>query len=240
MSGDAVSIAGLKKTFEAVQSAARSEAGASALGEGPARGQGAAKGRARARNRNAERSIRLLEEAFVQLLAEKPYDKITVTDVTRRADLNRGTFYAHFSSIDALMNQLMDSLAETLSSLVEQVMDLSFVEDPMPVLQQIGGFLKENLDLVQRLLESKSLSAFTGPLKERVRSQMRDFLVKEHADNALTALLAADYISSGLFGTYNSWIKGEYGDTSIEEINAGLAELVSSASGMLQDEGGAC
>ena len=48
------------------------------------------------RNRNAQRSVRLLEEALTLLIAEKPYDKITVSDITRRADLNRGTFYRSF------------------------------------------------------------------------------------------------------------------------------------------------
>ena len=243
MSEDAVSIAGLERSFAAVRSAARSHAdgGArvAASGAGAARaGEVAGKPRPRARNRNAERSIRLLEEAFVQLLAEKPYDKITVTDVTRRADLNRGTFYAHFSSIEALMNQLMDSLAETLSNLVEQVMDLSFVEDPMPVLQQISGFIQDNRDLVQKLMESQSLSAFTGPLKGRVRSQIKDFLVRQYADNAARTLMVADYISSGLLGTYSSWINGEYGDIGIDEINAGLAGLVSGASKVLAGECG--
>ena len=54
-------------------------------------------------NRNAQRSIRLLKEAFMELLAEKPYESITVSNVARKADLNRGTFYAHFDNVDDLM-----------------------------------------------------------------------------------------------------------------------------------------
>ena len=77
------------------------------------------------RNRNAERSVRLLESAFLELLAEKPYEKITVTDVTARADLNRGTFYAHFKNMDDLMNTAVDTLTDTLSNLLVQVMDPS-------------------------------------------------------------------------------------------------------------------
>ena len=232
---DTSSISELRESLEAVRSTARLKAVRDRV-ETEGSGTASAKQKKpRARNRNAERSIRLLEEAFVQLLAEKPYDKITVTDVTRQADLNRGTFYAHFSSIEDLMNQLMDSLADTLSALVEQVMDLSFVENPMPVLQLIGGFIEENLGLVQKLMESKSIATFTGPLKERIRGQIKEFLTKEYAENASAALMIADYISSGLFGVYTSWIKGDYQGVAIDEINDGLCELIHSASFALGD-----
>ena len=73
-------------------------------------------------NRNAQRSIRLLKEAFMELLAEKPYESITVSDVARKADLNRGTFYAHYASVHDLLMQMEDEMLaeinEVLSSLL--------------------------------------------------------------------------------------------------------------------------
>lgn len=84
------------------------------------------------RNRNAQRSVRLLEEALTLLIAEKPYDKITVSDITRRADLNRGTFYAHFDSVDQLMRQTMDDLTEKVSASIDPLVTNSFFQDPMP------------------------------------------------------------------------------------------------------------
>lgn len=52
--------------------------------------------------RNAERSVKALLEAFGQLLRVKPIGKITVTDVSKRANLTRNTFYSYFSSIEDL------------------------------------------------------------------------------------------------------------------------------------------
>ncbi|MBO5365138.1 MAG: TetR family transcriptional regulator, partial [Peptococcaceae bacterium] len=46
--------------------------------------------------RNAVRSKTMIRQAFLELLQEKPYEKITVTDIAQRADLNRSTFYAHY------------------------------------------------------------------------------------------------------------------------------------------------
>ena len=51
-----------------------------------------------AKNRNALRSKRMLAQALSELILEMPYEKITVSAITRRADLNRGTFYAHYDN----------------------------------------------------------------------------------------------------------------------------------------------
>jgi len=53
----------------------------------------------RKENRNARRSRQMIREAFEELLEEKGFHKITVTDIVARADLNRSTFYAHYPDI---------------------------------------------------------------------------------------------------------------------------------------------
>lgn len=45
----------------------------------------------------------LIEQAFNSLLAEKGFSSITVQDITGRAEVNRATFYAHFSDKFALL-----------------------------------------------------------------------------------------------------------------------------------------
>ncbi len=51
------------------------------------------------------RTRRALENSFGELLQEKGFEAITVQDITRRAGLNRATFYAHFPDKQALLDQ---------------------------------------------------------------------------------------------------------------------------------------
>lgn len=44
-----------------------------------------------------------LLKAFGELIEEKPFDKITITDLTKKCGLNRMTFYYHFDNIYELM-----------------------------------------------------------------------------------------------------------------------------------------
>ena len=46
-------------------------------------------------------------DAFLQLLEEKPYNKITVNDIVEVYQINRNTFYYHFHDIPALLEEIV-------------------------------------------------------------------------------------------------------------------------------------
>ena len=48
-------------------------------------------------------------DTLLELLDEKPLDKITVTDIAYRADISRGTFYLHDDCVRAVLNELEDA-----------------------------------------------------------------------------------------------------------------------------------
>lgn len=51
-----------------------------------------------------KRTRNLILTAFESLIAEKGFDSISVQDVTNKAEINRATFYAHFSDKYALLD----------------------------------------------------------------------------------------------------------------------------------------
>ena len=69
----------------------------------------------------ADLTKRALSEAFSELLKEKPFEQITVTEIARKAGLNRQTFYYHFHDIHELIiwiyrNGIEQALSSTESS----------------------------------------------------------------------------------------------------------------------------
>ena len=69
-------------------------------------------------DRRKRRTRKLLGEALLELVQEKPYEQITIQDITDRADLNRATYYLHYKSKEEL---LADSLEGYFDELVEQI-----------------------------------------------------------------------------------------------------------------------
>lgn len=180
------------------------------------------------KNRNALRSIRLLEGAYLELLSEKDAEKISVTDVTRRADLNRGTFYAHYDGIHDLESSLTEKLVQRLTVILEEVMDSSFLQNPRPILDRIGAFLIENSDLLHRLVFCKKLLPVIALLEERLREQMISKLTAEYPDEMPFIFFITDYVVGGMLHAYTSWLSGKEGDVTITEVNDALERLIRS------------
>lgn len=60
---------------------------------------------------SAERKIR---DALVTLLNEKPFHKITVTDITLEAKINRSTYYYHYYEIEEVLDKVIQIAVEDL------------------------------------------------------------------------------------------------------------------------------
>ena len=63
-------------------------------------------------NRRVRMTKRLLQDALLELLEEKSLEKITVTQVCSKADVNRSTFYAYYQDVGELLSELVDGVLE--------------------------------------------------------------------------------------------------------------------------------
>jgi AcrR family transcriptional regulator len=53
-------------------------------------------------DRRVQRTRKILQDALVELILEKGFDKVTVQDVIERANIGRSTFYSHFKDTEDL------------------------------------------------------------------------------------------------------------------------------------------
>jgi AcrR family transcriptional regulator len=66
-------------------------------------------------DRRVQRTQQLLKQAFLEVVSEKGFAAISIQDITDRANVNRGTFYAHFPDKYALLEAVIsEKLQEVL------------------------------------------------------------------------------------------------------------------------------
>ncbi|GCE07490.1 TetR/AcrR family transcriptional regulator [Dictyobacter aurantiacus] len=66
-------------------------------------------------DRRSQRTYRLVNSAFAELLVEKPYEEILVQDILDRADIGRTTFYAHYFDKEDVLNSIVEQELEMLT-----------------------------------------------------------------------------------------------------------------------------
>lgn len=69
-------------------------------------------------DRRVRRTRMRLQQAMLELLKEKDARSITVRELTQRADVNRGTFYAHYKDVFDLLDQMEQDLFQRLTQLL--------------------------------------------------------------------------------------------------------------------------
>lgn len=59
-----------------------------------------------------EQSCRMIEDGLFQLMKERPYAQITVSEITKRADISRRTFYRLYQEKDAVLHHYFERLCQ--------------------------------------------------------------------------------------------------------------------------------
>src|SRR3990172_4776223 len=90
-----------------------------------------------------KRTRQLLQQALMELMAEKSFQAITVQDIAARATLNRATFYAHFEDKYALLEY---SVRETFRQRLQRGLPEGSrfsAENVKRLIEMVGAFQAE-------------------------------------------------------------------------------------------------
>ena len=144
-------------------------------------------------NKFANLSRSLLQEALIELLKEKSYPKITVTDIVKKAELSRPTFYAHFETKDDLLMSYVDDLLDDIYRIISEKTDM-MKGSPTPRMLPIDG------SLFAAWLERKEIF-------EQIRSADIDYLIfKKIRDHHYQ--IFSDIPAQGPMSTINPTLQG--------------------------------
>ena len=115
--------------------------------------------------RNAVRSRMLIRAAFVDILHEKPFEKIKATDIINRANINRSTFYAHYPDIKGILDEITEEIVSAFHDTLVGFDMGNFLNEPRPVLQQMVDLLQQNQELYHLLGQSSMFYEYIEKLK---------------------------------------------------------------------------
>lgn len=187
----------------------------------------------KAEYRSAARSRRLIRDAYVNLMQEKPIDKISISDIVREADLNRGTFYAHYSNP---MDVLMEIANEILGDVEGFFADFSFtdfLQNPMPLLLRVEKLLADNLDFYRRINLNTASIGFT----DRIKKILIEYIssnksVPENLRENPHFTVALELFAGGLISVYLGFVLGTI-RASAREITETISILISQSASLL-------
>ena len=149
------------------------------------------------------RTITSLKKAFEELICEKDYDTITVTELSERAVINKKTFYQYYKNL----NELLDELTSDFSSrYLEEIAKYQIPED----LEQINRTFFTFSAAAGKVYDRMILSGNQNILQKNFMEQtMHDYWHRSKwfmsfPENVRSILF--QYVQNATIGIYRQWV----------------------------------
>ncbi len=72
-----------------------------------------------------QKTISNIYKAFEELILEKDYSKITVTELAKRAQINKKTFYRYYPTLDDLLSEMQAQYSKQFKILTQKTVRIS-------------------------------------------------------------------------------------------------------------------
>ena len=139
-------------------------------------------------------------DAFWVIAKKRGLNNVTISEITKYADLNRGTFYVYFSDMNDLLAQAEDEIIEDLRSKVWSVFEDKNFADFQAVsakVIEVFGEYDDNLFLLlgkdgdpQFLdhVRKEAANVFNAVMKQEKENPYQDYIIA-YVTSAFTGLL---------------------------------------------------
>ncbi|WP_029319085.1 TetR/AcrR family transcriptional regulator [Butyrivibrio sp. AE3004] len=168
-----------------------------------------------------------IRTAFHELIREMDYEKITVTAICNRAEINRATFYKYYLDVPDLIDKLQD---ETINELAEKLEFTTKNNTTEQFLVETLVFLRNNSDGHDNLISvtPSGASSFTDKISRLVYCKFSNFINPMiPAKSNIEKEVIFSYIAAGSAGVIDYWIKSGYKEN--EEAIAKKISLLASS-----------
>ncbi len=163
------------------------------------------------KDRRVQKTRTAIREAFASLVMEKEYQHLTVSEIAKRANIDRKTFYLHYENIDGIMGEMEEEAAQSLIMILEvnDFFDNSF--DIGILYPALNSLVDENAELFRRMAKNPSYGFFILRVKDIIKDTIIRFAEQKIEMNQEEASLYAEFFASGIVAVYVQWLKGGYG-----------------------------
>ena len=174
------------------------------------------------------RTRHMIKTAFFALISEIGFEKITVQNLTKKAVINRSTFYLHYTDKFDLLNQLENEILEGLKEILRKtdfdaILNGVFIEKPFPHVIKVMEYVKENEQFFTLIMSKNGDPSFIIKMGENVKLIMYEKIFHNNLFSKLK--IPENYLSSVFIAIFTSFIS-EWLRTGLKETPHEVAMMV--------------
>lgn len=159
-------------------------------------------------DKRSERTLNQLTDAMTQLSKEKPVYRITVAELTAKANVSRGTFYLHFTDIYDMYEKIEGYVLRHIDTYFDEYLD-AFTDDAYEgFVKKTVEYIDRDRDLFKMLFSMQSFTeSMAAYLNRFYREVWAKFLGREI--NCENWEFFMEYHTYGMLAAFERWLNSE-------------------------------
>lgn len=176
-----------------------------------------------------------LKESLIELLKEKPISRITIKELCAHAEINRATYYAHYSDqfdqLKQIEEELINGILENLNKLSAETRET----DLLKIVENILVYVNENAELCKVLLGRNGDIDFQENIIGIIQDQIPLITQSKKAIDHTTVDDLFIYMSTGSIGIIRKWLFNDLDKRTPQEIASFIVSLTNSGLKLIQN-----
>jgi len=169
-------------------------------------------------DRRIQKTREAILNAYLTLLMEKKTTHVTITEIARRANIDRKTFYLHYASVDDIVREFSKNKIQELLLLLDRNDFFDHPFDTDCLFSALAHLVERDMDFYRHIAAKADYDFFWEQLQDILFRTAKDVYANLSVLPPEQLDIYVRLFASGLISVYRRWLKGEI-SLPIEELS---------------------
>lgn len=156
-------------------------------------------------NRRTIVTKKLLKTALMELMQEKQFSHITIKELCERADLNRTTFYLHYTNLEVLLSEIEEAAAQETLEYIHNIQDSN---DEVAQITIFLNHIKNNSSFFRTLLCNNPNGVFRDTFLNNLMNSTRETMTTYKTPSQ--TYYGQTFIMAGSLDVITKWMEDDF------------------------------
>lgn len=150
-----------------------------------------------------------IQNAYFTLLVEKKSPKITISEIARKANIDRKTFYLHYDTINSMIEEFCEN---KIKELLEILNEIQFNNSPFNVeifFSALNQLIMFDINVYRTIANNSEFYSFWNKIKEILIQTIIDDYKEKLNLSSDELIIYSNLYASGIMSVYLSWLKND-------------------------------
>ncbi|MFD0897426.1 TetR/AcrR family transcriptional regulator [Loigolactobacillus binensis] len=176
-------------------------------------------------DRRVVKTKQIIRKAFADLLVTKPIDEITITDIANGANINRKTFYNHYSGVYQLLDEIEQEIVTAFAADLAEFDFDQYLTNPTVIFKKIQAIVDQNYGFYKNLFARSGDTNLLSKIATVLSAKAVSFFENKQPNDHAKIRVIADYTIFGMMAVYQGWFNSDY-QLNIDELDQLLNQIL--------------